>query len=122
VRRIIPMLVLGAVFLSGAQQVHGQGAPWRAEAQTGCSSAVITAYSVEQYPGRTADGTPTPGNAGVIAAASYNYALGTIVTVEGLGTYRVADRGHLGTNHIDVLMQTTREALQFGRQIRTVCQ
>ena len=39
----------------------------------------------------------------------------------GLGTYRIADRGHLGANHIDVLMQTTREALSFGRQTRTVC-
>lgn len=91
-------------------------------AQDNCSRATITAYSIEQYPGRTADGTPTPGNAGVIAAASYNYALGTIITVEGLGTYRVADRGHLGANHVDVLMQTTREALNFGRQTRLVCQ
>lgn len=121
-RRFLPILVLAAVFMSGAQQVHGQGAPWRVVAQAGCSSAVITAYSVEQYPGRTVDGTPTRGNAGVIAAASYNYALGTIITVDGLGTYRVADRGRLGANHIDVLMQTTREAVQWGRQTRTVCQ
>jgi 3D (Asp-Asp-Asp) domain-containing protein len=90
--------------------------------QGSCSTATITAYSVEQYPGTTADGTRTPGNAGVIAAASRNYALGSYVTVEGLGTYRIADRGHLGANHIDVLMQTTREALNFGRQSRLVCQ
>jgi 3D (Asp-Asp-Asp) domain-containing protein len=120
-RRLLPILVLGAVLFSGAQQAHGQGVPWRVAAQASCSMATITAYSVEQYPGRTADGTPTPGNAGVIAAASYNYALGTIITVEGLGTYRVADRGHLGANHVDVLMQTTREALQWGRQQRQVC-
>lgn len=118
--RIISAAVLCAVLLSGVQQVSGRSL--RVEAQAGCSQATITAYSVEQYPGRTADGTPTPGNAGVIAAASYNYALGSYVTVEGLGTYRVADRGHLGANHVDVLMQTTREALQWGRQTRTVCQ
>ncbi len=116
----MPILVLGAVFLSGAQQASGRSLS--VVAQQTCSSAVITAYSVEQYPGTTADGTRTPGNAGVIAAASHNYALGTYITVEGLGTYRVADRGHLGANHIDVLMQTTREALQFGRQTRLVCQ
>ena len=86
-----------------------------------CSQATITAYSVEQYGGATADGTRTPGSAGVIAAASTNYPLGSYVSVEGLGTYRIADRGHLGANHIDVLMQTTREALSFGRQTRTVC-
>lgn len=91
-------------------------------AQDSCSQATITAYSVEQYPGRTADGTSTPGNAGVIAAGSHNYALGSMIWVEGLGSYRVADRGRLGANHIDVLMQTTREALNFGRQTRTVCQ
>ncbi len=103
------LAVLGTIALS----VQG--------AQAGCSSAVITAYSVEQYPGTTADGTRTPGNAGVIAAASANYPLGSTITVEGLGTYRVADRGHLGSNHVDVLVQSTREALQFGRQVRTVC-
>jgi 3D (Asp-Asp-Asp) domain-containing protein len=119
-RRVMPILVLSAVLLSGAQQITGQSL--RVEAQAGCSTATITAYSVEQYPGTTADGTPTPGNAGVIAAASYNYALGSYVTVEGLGTYRVADRGHLGANHIDILFQTTREALNFGRQTRLVCQ
>jgi 3D (Asp-Asp-Asp) domain-containing protein len=91
------------------------------QAQEACSVAVITGYSVEQYPGRTTDGTPTPGNVGVIVAASMNYTLGSHVTVEGLGTYRVADRGHLGANHIDVLFERTIDAIHFGRQTRTVC-
>ncbi len=119
-KRFVPVAVLCAVLLSGIQQVSGRSL--QVAAQAGCSQTTITAYSVEQYPGTTTDGTRTPGNAGVIAAASYNYALGAFITVEGLGTYRVADRGHLGANHVDVLMQTTREALQFGRQTRTVCQ
>ncbi len=109
-RALLHLTILGIVALS--VQV----------AQAGCSNATITAYSVEQYPGTTTDGTPTPGNAGVIAAASYNYPLGAYITVEGLGTYRVADRGHLGSNHVDILVQSTREALQFGRQVRLVCQ
>ncbi len=108
-RKGLHLVVLGAVALSVQA------------AQAGCSSATITAYSVEQYPGTTADGTRTPGNAGVIAAASANYPLGSTITVEGLGTYRVADRGHLGSNHVDVLMNLTSEALRFGRQVRTVC-
>lgn len=119
-RRFLPILVLAVVVASGAQQITGR--TLRVAAQESCSQTVITAYSVEQYPGTTTDGTRTPGNAGVIAAASYNYALGTFITVEGLGTYRVADRGHLGPNHIDVLMATTREAINFGRQSRLVCQ
>jgi 3D (Asp-Asp-Asp) domain-containing protein len=89
--------------------------------QEACSQATITAFSVEQYPGLTADGTPTHGNVGAIVAASHNYALGSTLTIDGLGTYRVADRGHLGPNHVDVLMQTTAEARQFGRQTRQVC-
>ncbi len=102
-------LVLGAVALSVGL------------AQSGCSATTITAYSVEQYPGTTTDGTRTPGQAGAIVAASYNYPLGSYVTIENMGTYRVADRGRLGANHIDVLMNLTSEALRFGRQTRTVC-
>lgn len=89
--------------------------------QSTCESYVITAYSVEMFGGTTADGTRTPGNAGIIAAGSRNLPFNTYVQIEGLGTYRIADRGHLGTRHIDVLMQTTREALNFGRQQRMVC-
>jgi 3D (Asp-Asp-Asp) domain-containing protein len=86
-----------------------------------CQSYTITAYSVEQFGGYTYDGTPTRGNAGVIAAGSWNLPINTIVEVEGVGVYRIADRGHLGTRHVDILMQSTREALNFGQQTRNVC-
>lgn len=86
-----------------------------------CETYTITAYSVEQYPGTTTDGTRTPGNAGVIAAGSYNLPFNTYVDIEGVGVYRIADRGHLGVRHVDILVNTTREALNFGRQTRTVC-
>lgn len=86
-----------------------------------CMMYTITAYSVEDFPGFTADGTPTIGNAGRIAAASYDLPLGTYVSIDGLGVYRIADRGMLGHRHIDVLMATTREALEWGRRQRLVC-
>lgn len=90
-------------------------------AQANCAVATVSAYSVEQYPGQTADGTPTQGNAGVIAAGGSNYALGSYVWVEGLGTYRIADRGHLAASQVDVLMQTIYEARQHGVPRRLVC-
>lgn len=86
-----------------------------------CESYTITAYSIEQYPGITSSGISTQGNAGVIAAGSTNLPFGTHVDIEGVGVYRIADRGHLGRRHVDILTQTTREALNFGRQTRTVC-
>jgi 3D (Asp-Asp-Asp) domain-containing protein len=92
------------------------GAPTQA-----CEWYTITAYAVEQFPGRTADGTPTPGNAGRIAAASPNLPFGTYVAIEGVGVFRIADRGLLGPRHIDILLQTVQEARQFGRQTRWVC-
>jgi 3D (Asp-Asp-Asp) domain-containing protein len=89
--------------------------------QDNCRVAVITGFSVEQFPGRTADGTPTPGQAGAIAAGGHAYPLGTIVWVDGIGSRRIADRGHLGWWQVDVLWNSTREALAWGRQERQVC-
>jgi 3D (Asp-Asp-Asp) domain-containing protein len=86
-----------------------------------CERYTITAYSVEMFPGTTYDGTPTRGNAGWIAAGSWNLPIGTVVSIDGVGVYTIRDRGNLGSRHIDILTQTTREALNFGRQTRTVC-
>jgi 3D (Asp-Asp-Asp) domain-containing protein len=86
-----------------------------------CQTVLTTAYAVEQFPGTTTDGTRTPGNAGAIAAGGHAYPLGSSVWVEGLGVRRIADRGYLGWWQIDVLVDTVREALQFGRQERQVC-
>ncbi len=86
-----------------------------------CESYTITSYSIAQFPGTTASGISTQGQAGVIAAGSYNLPFGTLVNIEGVGTYRIEDRGRLGARHIDILLQTTREALNFGRQTRVVC-
>jgi 3D (Asp-Asp-Asp) domain-containing protein len=90
-----------------------------------CETYTITAYAASEYPGWTADGSTTTVGAlkrgEPIAAASYNVPMGAYVQVVGLGSFRVADRGHLGARHIDVLMRTQWEAVQFGRQTRTVC-
>lgn len=91
-----------------------------------CQTFTITAYSVEQFPGRTYSGLSTQGQAGVIAAegrpGSHHFAIGTWIDIDGVGVYRVEDRGGgLIGRHVDILMATTREALNFGRQQRTVC-
>lgn len=91
-----------------------------------CAEFTITAYSVEQFPGRTYSGLSTQGQAGVIAAEgrpnTHHFAIGTLVDIEGVGVRRIEDRGGgLVGRHVDILMQTTREALNFGRQTRTVC-
>jgi 3D (Asp-Asp-Asp) domain-containing protein len=92
----------------------------------GCETYTITAYSIEQFPGTTADGTSTQGQAGVIAAVDARapvVRMGTYVWIEDMGTYRIADTGNLARRgvHFDVLMSTTREAREFGRQQRQVC-
>lgn len=104
-----------------AQVVTGHAAP----AEQVCEPYTITAYAASDYPGWTADGSTTTVaalNRGEnIAAASYNVPMGAYVQIMGVGVYRVADRGHLGARHIDILMRYRSDALAFGRQTRTVC-
>lgn len=89
--------------------------------QQSCQVVTVTAYASQDYPGRTADGTRTIGNEGSIAAGGSNYPMGSYVSVEGLGVYRIADRGHLAASQIDVLMTTHAEAMQWGNRQRRVC-
>lgn len=105
---IIALAVLGAV--STSSPVHA-----------GCSVVLVTAYASDDYPGNTADGTPTRGNEGRIAAGGDNYTMGSYVTVAGLGTYRIADRGHLAASQIDVLMVTHAQAMRWGNPRVEVC-
>jgi 3D (Asp-Asp-Asp) domain-containing protein len=92
------------------------------QAQGGCAVVEVTGYSVQEYPGLTTDGTPTPGAVGAIAAGGHAYPLGAWLWIDGVGARRIADRGHLGWTQVDVLFQSTREAREWGRQQRTVCQ
>lgn len=75
---------------------------------------LITCYS---FTSRTASGTqPTEG----IAAADPGFLpLGTVISIEGLGTYTVADTGPLGRK-IDVWMRSEADCIAFGKQRRRV--
>jgi 3D (Asp-Asp-Asp) domain-containing protein len=95
--------------------------PGRAHAapaeQGNCTTYRITGYAASEYPGWTADGSTTTVGAlnrgEPIVAASYNIPLGASVWIEGLGTYRVADRGYLGARHLDVLVWSRGEAFEL---------
>jgi 3D (Asp-Asp-Asp) domain-containing protein len=56
-----------------------------------------------------------------IAAASWNIPMGSYVEVEGVGMYRVADRGMLGSSGwVDIAVYSHAEALALT-EVRTVC-
>lgn len=93
-----------------------------------CRMSTVTGYSVEQYPGRTADGSSTGGSmaAGDYLAAGPRWMLGQrirVATERGEMVYRIADTGHLAEHGIDydLLFWTTREALEWGRRRVMVC-
>jgi 3D (Asp-Asp-Asp) domain-containing protein len=81
-------------------------APW-------CGPTKITGYVRTEFSGHTYDGTPiwTPEK---IVAASWDVRLGSLAEIDGLGTFRVADRGDLGngtpTPWVDVAVWTRAEA------------
>jgi 3D (Asp-Asp-Asp) domain-containing protein len=80
-----------------------------AELARGCREARITGY-VRTDPAMndwTADGTSIYTDE-PIAAASYDIPMDSMVYVEGLGTYRVADRGMLAPTHIDIAITGVR--------------
>jgi hypothetical protein len=63
-------------------------APW-------CGPTRITGYVRTDFSGHTFDGTSIYTDEPIVAA-SWDVALGSIAEIEGLGSYRVADRGRLG--------------------------
>lgn len=50
------------------------------------------------------------------ACASNYFPLGTLLYIEGYGTYTVCDRGGMANNVIDIYMETYEECIQFGRR------
>jgi hypothetical protein len=88
-----------------------------------CGPTRLTAYVRTEYGPTTYDGTPitTPEN---IAAASWDVALGSLASIEGLGVYRVADRGMLGRGEpmpwVDVAVWSRSEAFALT-SVRRVC-
>lgn len=104
-----PLRIAALIALSAVALLSPADAPPPAEAQA-CQSFWVTGYASSQFPGRTADGTPTRGNEWSIAAAHPRIPFGTTVSLNGLGTFRIADRGMLGYDHIDVLVYSPAEA------------
>jgi 3D (Asp-Asp-Asp) domain-containing protein len=80
-----------------------------AEGPLWCSQARITGYVRGAHSPRTADGTSI-WTGEEIAAASYDVPMGSYVEVDGLGVYRVADRGRLGNTHIDIAVWSQADA------------
>ena len=61
---------------------------------------------------RTASGEVTYGQEWAICAAHPRLSFGSVVEIDGLGTFTVQDRGFLGWNHIDILVGSVSEARQ----------
>ncbi len=69
--------------------------------------------------GQTASGTMA--RPGTIAADTRIYPFGTVFYIEGYGYGRVEDRGGaIKGQHLDLFFRTHRQALEWGRQTKTV--
>lgn len=88
-----------------------------------CGEARVTGYVRSEYGPATFDGTPI-GTPEPIAAASWDVRLGSMVDIDGVGTYRIADRGMLGNGSprpwVDVAVWSRSEAYALT-SIRRVC-
>lgn len=84
-----------------------------------CFDARITGYVRTEFSPWTADGTSVYTDE-PIAAASNWIPFDSYVIVDGLGTFRVADRGYLGPAHIDVAVWSYAEAYAIT-SVRNVC-
>ena len=91
----------------------------RADEPVGCEAYRITGYVRTEHSARTFDGTSVYTDEPIVAA-SWNLPIGTIVEIDGLGRFRVADRGHLGARHIDVAVWSRAEAFALTGY-RQVC-
>lgn len=94
--------------------------PPSANADDRCEAYRVTGYVRGHHSPWTYDGTSV-WTQEAIAAASWNLPIGTVVKVDGLGKYRIADRGSgLGARHIDVLVDNVQTAHELT-SVRTVC-
>lgn len=102
-RRLILHTLIVAIVAATAVVQDG-----RAVQASACWVGHLTGYVETGYP--TADGTPTAGQAWSIAAAHASIPFDTLLDVQGVGTLRVADRGLLRPNDLDVLVPTVGDA------------
>lgn len=89
----------------------------RAVQAANCWSAHVTGFLETGNP--TADGTPTVGRAWSIAAAHSSIPFGTLLAIDGVGLVRVADRGFLQPNDVDVLVETIAQARALTGEYQT---
>jgi hypothetical protein len=91
-------------------------APW-------CGPTRLSGYVRSEYGPYTYDGTPTS-TPEPIAAASWDVKLGSLAVIDGVGTFRIADRGMLGNGQplpwVDVAVYSRAEAYRLT-SVRTVC-
>lgn len=77
----------------------------------------VSGYNRWAFSPHTADGTPV--NTGEpIVAAHERYPFNVAIWIEGLGVYRVADRGQLGWSHLDVAVDSDEEAYRTTGEYR----
>lgn len=132
IRWPIHLVILGAVAFAanpaGAISERADDARWDAarerwvntsSAWWDCEQYHITGYTRDCCSDRTADGTSIWTDE-PIAAGSYNLPLGSWVNVDGLGSYRIADRGLLYRRHIDIPVDTVDQARALTSE-REVC-
>jgi len=85
-----------------------------------CQEARVTGYVRTEFSSYTYDGTHIMTDEPIVAA-SWNIPIDSYVWIEGLGTYRVADRGHLGSSGwIDIPVWSRQEAYSLTGY-RTIC-
>jgi len=91
-------------------------APW-------CGLTRLSGYVRTEHGPYTYDGTPIL-TAEPIAAASWDVRLGAVADIDGVGSFRIADRGHLGNGSpmpwVDVAVWSRSEAFALT-SVRTVC-
>ena len=105
-------LLLGVLLAFLPAERTADAAPW-------CGMARISGYIRGDGNARTYDGTsiftPEP-----IVAASWDVRMGTIADIAGLGAHRVADRGMLGADNIDIAVWSRSEAFEITA-MRSYC-
>jgi 3D (Asp-Asp-Asp) domain-containing protein len=85
-----------------------------------CQDARITGYVRTDYSTRTYDGTHILTDE-PIAAASWNIPIDSMVSIDGYGTVRIADRGALGSRGwIDIAVWSRSEAFALT-STRRIC-
>jgi 3D (Asp-Asp-Asp) domain-containing protein len=85
-----------------------------------CRDMRITGYVRTEFSAHTWDGTSVYTDEPIVAA-SWDIPIGAYVAIDGLGTFRVADRGLLGASGwIDVAVWSRSEAYALTGY-RTVC-